>query len=199
MAEEWCSSAPRIWTCKPEPLRTSASGRVNFPGNHPPPIHNEKTFILRGHLNTTQITSERHKQPYYGGWRGWSPPRRRWNGVSENFTPPKGHDRGMREASEREWTGEGPFICGSSKHPRGPMQPRGKTSSEARAFAGGDLIKPTPQGSRWWEQRGKTTRACRRKNPSPTPPSIAPDPGISAEGWWLSIHGSWPPPISVGR
>ena len=119
---------------------------VIFPLQHTMKNH---PYFNKGHPSTTQKISERHTQPYNGGWRGWRPPWRRWNRVREHFVPsPEDCDLGLQEASEREGMGEGMFIHGNNKDPGGPMQPRGKTSTRAKAFAGGDLIKPTPRESR---------------------------------------------------
>ena len=69
-------------------------GRVSIPSNSSPTTYNEKVIYSPTEDIQTQHKkqSERPTQPYNGGQRGWSPPRRRWNGV-------KGHRNQLEGAS----------------------------------------------------------------------------------------------------
>ena len=98
---------------------TSASWGSEFSGDLSPLPYNEKDIHTpTKDTHTTQKKSERPTQPHIGGWRGWSPPQRKWNTVRENFAPsPKDCNPGLCSLQGvRKWGGD---TC-SWEHQRPP-------------------------------------------------------------------------------
>ena len=87
-------------------------------------------------------------QPHVGGWRGWGPPWRRWNGVRKNFAPStKDFSLRLCMASERKGSGEGNSFGGTTKIPKVPHR-LWESPQRGESKRGGELIKPTPKGNR---------------------------------------------------
>ena len=59
----------------------------------------------------------------------------------------------------KEGVGEGPHVCRIILDSLLPLKPRGKPSSEAKAFTWGDLINPRLQETRYRELIGKSGSA----------------------------------------